>query len=178
ETVDHERVSHTALVPTMINLLTQFSELKEYDLTSLEELAYGGSPMAPELIQRTREVLPNLKLVQGYGLSETGFLTALQDHERTEDRLMSCGRTCPGIDVQIVDESGKEVGAGHTGELVARGANVMRGYWNNPEETTLAFRDRLFRTGDIGYQDADGYLYIRDRLKDMIVTGGENVYSG
>ena len=91
ETVDHERVSHTALVPTMINLLTQFSELKEYDLTSLEKLAYGGSPMAPELIHRTREVLPNLKLVQGYGLSETGFLTALQDHERTEDRLMSCG---------------------------------------------------------------------------------------
>jgi acyl-coenzyme A synthetase/AMP-(fatty) acid ligase len=111
ETVDREHVSHTALVPTMINLLTQFSELKEYDLTSLEKLAYGGSPMAPELIHRTREVLPNLKLVQGYGLSETGFLTALQDHERTEDRLMSCGRTCPGIDLQVVDESGKEVGS-------------------------------------------------------------------
>ena len=178
EAVDRERVSHTALVPTMINLLTQFSELKEYDLTSLEELAYGGSPMAPELIQRTGEALPNLKLVQGYGLSETGFLTALQDHERTKDRLMSCGRTCPGIDVQVVDESGKEVGVGHTGELVARGANVMRAYWNNPEETTLAFRDGLFRTGDVGYRDADGYFYILDRLKDMIVTGGENVYSG
>jgi acyl-CoA synthetase (AMP-forming)/AMP-acid ligase II len=178
EAVDRERVSHTALVPTMINLLTQFSELKAYDLTSLEELAYGGSPMAPELIHRTREVLPNVKLLQGYGLSETGFLTALPDHERTEDRLMSCGRTCPGIDVRVVDESGKEVGAGQHGELVARGANVMRGYWNNPEETTLAFRDGLFRTGDVGYRDADGYFYILDRLKDMIVTGGENVYSG
>ena len=91
---------------------------------------------------------------------------------------MSCGRTCPGIDVRVVDESGKEVGAGHPGELVARGANVMRGYWNNAEATTRAFRDGLFRTGDVGYQDADGYFYILDRVKDMIVTGGENVYSG
>jgi len=166
------------LVPTMINLLTQFSELKKYDLTSLTDLGYGGSPMAPELIHRTREVLPELKLVQVYGLSETGFLTALRDHEHTEDRLMSCGRPCPGIEVRVVDESGKEVGAGQTGELVARGANVMRGYWNNPQETTLAFRDGLFRTGDVGSQDAAGYFFILDRLKDMIVTGGENVYSG
>jgi acyl-coenzyme A synthetase/AMP-(fatty) acid ligase len=82
--------------------------------------------MAPELIHRTREVLPNLKLLQGYGLSETGFLTALRDHEHTEERLMSCGRTCPGIDVRVWDESGKEVAAGHPGELVARGVNVMR----------------------------------------------------
>jgi long-chain acyl-CoA synthetase len=178
ETVERERVSHTVLVPTMINLLTQFSELKKYALTSLEALAYGGSPMAPELIHRTREVLPQLKLVQGYGLSETGFLTGLQDHEHTEDRLISCGRTCPGIDMRVVDESGREVGDGHQGELVARGPNVMRGYWNNPEETALAFRDGLFRTGDVGYRDADGYFYILDRVKDMIVTGGENVYSG
>ncbi|HEX9254147.1 MAG TPA: AMP-binding protein, partial [Candidatus Angelobacter sp.] len=142
------------------------------------QLGYGGSPMAPELIHHTREVLPNLKLVQVYGLSETGFLTGLRDHEHTEDRLMSCGRTCPGIDLRVVDESGKEVGAGHPGELVIRGANVMRSYWQNAEATALAFRDGLFRTGDIGYQDADGYVYILDRVKDMIVTGGENVYSG
>ena len=178
ETVQRERVSHTVLVPTMINVLTQFAELKQYDLTSLEQLAYGGSPMAPALIHRTREVLPHVKLVQGYGLSETGFLTALQDHEHTEDRLLSCGRTCPGIDMRVVDESGKEVEAGHPGELVVRGANVMRGYWQNAAATALAFRDGLFRTGDVGYQDADGYFYILDRMKDMIVTGGENVYSG
>ena len=147
-------------------------------MTSLRHLAYGGSPMAPELIHRTREVLPDLKLVQGYGLSETGFLTGLQDHEHTEDRLMSCGRTCPGIEMLAVDESGKEVEAGRPGELVARGANVMRGYWNNSQETGRAFRDGMFRTGDVGYRDADGYFYILDRSKDMIVTGGENVYSG
>jgi long-chain acyl-CoA synthetase len=178
ETVEGERVTHTVLVPTMINLLTQFPELKQNDLSSLEVLGYGGSPMAPKLVRRTRELLPDLKLIQVYGLSETGFLTALRDQEHTEGRLTSCGRPCPGIDVRVVDESGKEVEAGRPGELVVRGANVMRGYWNNPEETAHAFRDGLFRTGDIGLQDADGYFYILDRLKDMIVTGGENVYSG
>jgi long-chain acyl-CoA synthetase len=178
ETAERERVSHTVLVPTMISLLTQFPDLKRYDLTSLEQLGYGGSPIAPELLHRTRGVLPDLKLVQVYGLSETGFLTGLRDHEQTEERLKSCGRPCLGIEVLVVDETGKEVEAGHPGELVARGENVMRGYWNNPEETKLAFREGLFRTGDIGCQDAEGYFYILDRLKDMIVTGGENVYSG
>jgi long-chain acyl-CoA synthetase len=178
EAVERERVSHTVLVPTMINLLTQFPEIKAHDLGSLEVLGYGGSPMAPELIHRIRELLPRLKLIQVYGLSETGFLTGLQDQEHTDDRLLSCGRPCPGIDLQVTDESGKQVEVGQSGELVARGANVMRGYWNNSEETALAFRDSLFRTGDIGYRDAAGYFYILDRLKDMIVTGGENVYSG
>jgi acyl-CoA synthetase (AMP-forming)/AMP-acid ligase II len=178
ETVERERVSQSVLVPTMINLLVQFSELEKYDLSSLERLAYGGSPVAPELVHRIRKVLPNLKLIQGYGLSETGFLTGLKDHEHTEDKLLSGGRTCPGVDLRIVDESGKELEAGGHGELVVRGANVMRGYWNNPEETKPAFRDGFFRTGDIGYRDANGYFSILDRLKDMIVTGGENVYSG
>jgi len=178
ETVGRERVSHTVLVPTMINLLTQFPEVKKYDLSSLEVLAYGGSPMPPDLIRRTRELLPQAKLVQAYGLSESGFLTGLQNQEHTDDRLLSCGRPCPGIDLRVTDDSGKQVEVGKSGELVARGANIMRGYWNNLGETALAFRDGFFRTGDIGYQDSEGYFYILDRLKDMIVTGGENVYSG
>lgn len=119
-----------------------------------------------------------MKLVQVYGLSETGFLTGLQDQEHTQDRLLSCGRPCPGIDLQVTDESGKQVGGAKPGELLARGANTMRGYWNNPEETARAFLDGSFRTGDIGYQDSKGYFYILDRIKDMIVSGGENVYSG
>src|SRR5882724_2623611 len=178
ETVERERVTHTVLVPTMLNLLTQFEDLKKYDLTSLEYLGYGGSPIAPELIHSTRKILPKTKLVQVYGLSETGFLAGLQDHEHTESRLTSCGRPCPGIEVKVVDDKGNEVATGQHGELVARGANVMRGYWNNLKETNAIFLDGMFRTGDIGYQDADGYIYILDRLKDMIVTGGENVYSG
>jgi len=178
ETVQQEHVTHTVLVPTMINLLTQLPDARKYDLSSLQVLAYGGSPMAPELVHRTRELLPKVKLIQVYGLSETGFLTGLQDQEHIEDKLTSCGRPCPGVDLQVRDTAGKEVEPGQPGELIARGANVMRGYWNNLEETAAAFRDGFFRTGDIGRQDAAGYFYILDRLKDMIVTGGENVYSG
>src|SRR5258705_1019033 len=178
ETVQRERVTHTVLVPTMINMLTQSPELQKYDLSTLRHLGYGGSPMAPELVHRTRQVMANVKLVQVYGLSEAGFLTGLKDDEHTEDKLTSCGCPCMGIDVRVVDPTGKEVETGKTGELVARGANIMRSYWNNPDETKLAFRNGFFRTGDIGYQDANGYFYILDRLKDMIVTGGENVYSG
>jgi long-chain acyl-CoA synthetase len=178
ETVERERVTHTVLVPTMINLLTQFMDAKKYDLTSLQVLAYGGSPMAPELVHRIRELLPKVKLIQVYGLSETGFLTGLQDQEHTEDKLMSCGRPCPGVDLQVTHTSVEQIEPGQAGELTVRGANVMRGYWNNPGETAEAFRDGFFRTGDIGRQDTAGYFYILDRLKDMIVTGGENVYSG
>jgi long-chain acyl-CoA synthetase len=178
ESVARERVTHTVLVPTMLNLLTQFSEAKSYDLSSIEVLAYGGSPMAPEVVHRTRDLLPKAKLLQCYGLSETGFLTGLEDQDHIGDRLLSCGRPCPGIDLRVEDETGMEVEVGKRGELVARGANVMRGYWNNSGETALAFRNGMFRTGDVGYQDSDGYFYILDRLKDMIVTGGENVYSG
>src|SRR5277367_6173063 len=138
EAVAKGRITFTVLVPTMINLLMQFAENNPCDLSSLEVLAYGGSPMAPELIRRTRRMLPNVKLVQGYGLSETGFLTGLQDQEHTDDRLMSCGRPCPGIDVQVADESGSQVEAGQHGELVARGANVMRGYWKDQKDTEAA----------------------------------------
>jgi long-chain acyl-CoA synthetase len=178
DVVAEERVNYTVLVPTMINFLTQFAESNPHDLTSLELLAYGGSPMAPQLIRKTRELLPNTQLVQVYGLSETGFLTGLQDGEHTADMLTSCGRPCPGVDVQIVDEAGNPVKTPNPGELVARGANVMAGYWNNEEETAASFRNGFFRTGDIGYQDSNGYFFILDRSKDMIVTGGENVYSG
>ena len=178
ELVQRERVTHAVLVPTMLSLLTQMPEGKPYDLSSLEVLAYGGSPIPPELVQRVRRLLPEVKLLQCYGLSETGFLTGLEDKQHVESKLLSCGRPCPGIDLRVEDETGKEVEVGQHGELVARGANVMRGYWNDPEDTALAFRNGMFRTGDIGYQDSDGYFYILDRAKDMIVTGGENVYSG
>ena len=178
ETVDRQRVTLTMLVPTMINFLVQFPDLMHYDLGSLKQLAYGGSPIAPELIHTVRHALPHTKLVQGYGLTETGFLTGLKDHEHTEDKLLSCGRPCPGIEVRVMDPSGKDVAVGQPGELVARGANVMAGYWNNPQETEAVFRNGMIRSGDIGYQGEDGYFYILDRIKDMIVTGGEKVYCG
>ena len=177
ETVQREGVTHTVLVPTMINLLTQFAALRTYDLSSLKVMGYGGAPMAPELIRRTRAALPALELIQVYGLSETGYLTGLRGAEHTEQRLSSCGRPCPGVELVVVDEGGTPTPLGQSGELVARGANVTRGYWNKPEETARSFRAGFFRTGDVGYQDAEGFFYILDRIKDMIVTGGENVYS-
>jgi acyl-CoA synthetase (AMP-forming)/AMP-acid ligase II len=177
EAVERERVTRTLLVPTMLNMLVQFAELERHDLRSLAEVGYGGSPVAPALIHRMRELFPQVKLVQGYGLTETGFLTGLRDEDHTDARMMSCGRACPGIDVQVVDESGREVDVGQPGELAARGANVMRGYWNDEDDTAHSFQHGMFRTGDVGYRDADGYFYIQDRAKDLIVTGGEKVAS-
>src|ERR1700693_1228475 len=123
ETVERERVTHTVLVPTMINLLTQSVEARKYDFSSLQVLACGGSPMAPELVHRTRGLLPKVKLIQVYGLSETGFCTGSQGGRHTEDKLMSCGRPCPGVDLQVTDTLGEQVEPGEAGELIVRGAN-------------------------------------------------------
>jgi acyl-CoA synthetase (AMP-forming)/AMP-acid ligase II len=182
-------VTHTVLVPSMINTLCQFRELASFSLNSLDVLAYGGSPIAPTLVREVRKSLPKAKLLQVYGLSETGFLTGLTDAEHTDNRLQSCGRTCPGIDLRVVDTGGKPVAPGELGNLVARGPGIMPGYWHDIEEqlpddvasideTTEALWGGFFHTGDIGRQDEDGYFYIVDRAKEMIVSGGENVYSG
>jgi long-chain acyl-CoA synthetase len=168
EAVEKERISQTVLGPAMIKMLTDFADARRFDLSSLEIMAYGGSPLPVEVYQRTRQMLPGVKLVQVYGMTETGFLTGLEAKEDSVGQLSnSCGRSCPGVDVQVVDpSSGRPVEAGQPGEIVARGANVMLGYWNHPECTAQAFRNNFFRTGDIGYQDTAGYLFIVDRLKD------------
>jgi acyl-CoA synthetase (AMP-forming)/AMP-acid ligase II len=182
-------VTHTVLVPSMINILCQFRDLAVFNLNSLDVLAYGGSPIAPAVLQDARRVMPKVKFLQVYGLSEAGFLTGLTDAEHTDDRLQSCGRPCPGIDLRIVDVAGRPVAFGELGNLVARGPGIMLGYWHDIEEglpgdessvdeTTEALRGGFFHTGDIGRQDKDGFFYIVDRAKEMIVSGGENVYTG
>ena len=182
-------VTHTVLVPSMINAICQFEDLHAYNLESLDVLAYGGSPIAPALIRDIRLLLPKAKLLQVYGLSEAGFLTGLTDAEHINDRLQSCGRTCPGIDLRVVKPDGGPADSGELGNLVARGPGVMIGYWrdlnedspkddSSVDETTKAFSGGFFQTGDIGFKDKDGYFYIVDRAKEMIVSGGENVYSG
>ena len=182
-------VTHTVLVPSMINTLCQFEDLHRYNLESLDVLAYGGSPIAPALIKDIRRLLPKAKLLQVYGLSEAGFLTGLTDAEHTDDRLQSCGRACPGIDLRVVKPNGESADSGELGNLVARGPGIMVGYWHDidedlpkdessADETTKAFSGGFFQTGDIGVQDKDGYFYIVDRAKEMIVSGGENVYAG
>jgi len=187
--VQENGVTHTVLVPSMINTLCQFEELQTYNMESLELLAYGGSAIAPALVREIRKLLPKAKLLQVYGLSEAGFLTGLTDAEHTEDRLTSCGRTCPGIDLRVVKANGEPAASGELGNLVARGPGVMLCYWHDLEEdmpgdesstdeTTEALLGGFLHTGDIGFQDKDGYFYIVDRTKEMIVSGGENVYSG
>jgi acyl-CoA synthetase (AMP-forming)/AMP-acid ligase II len=182
-------VTHTVLVPSMINTLCQFEELPGYNMESLEVLAYGGSPIAPALVRDIRRLLPKAKLLQVYGLSEAGFLTGLTDAEHTEDRLTSCGRTCPGVDLRVVKANGELAASGELGNLAARGPGIMLSYWQDMEEnlpgdesltdeTTEALLGGFLHTGDIGFQDKDGYFYIVDRVKEMIVSGGENVYSG
>jgi len=178
EAVEKKRITHALLVPTMLSTLTKFSGTKQFDLSSLEVLAFGGSSMPVELYRRIRRLLPDIKLVHLYGTAETGFLTGLEVPEGMVGRF-SCGQPCPGTDVQVLDRSSDEpVAVGQPGEIVARGANVMLGYWNHPECTARAFRNDFFWTEDIGYQDSAGDLFIVDRLRDIIITGGEKVYCG
>jgi long-chain acyl-CoA synthetase len=181
--------THTVLVPSMINTLCQFPELAAFNLDSLDVLAYGGSPIAPALVRDVRRLLPKVKLLQVYGLSEAGYLTGLTDAEHTEDKLQSCGRPSPGTDLRVVDAVGTPVASGELGNLIARGPGIMRGYWHDIQEdlpddgssvneTTEALRGGFFHTGDVGRQDKDGFFFIVDRAKEMIVSGGENVYTG
>jgi len=185
EVIERHRVTATMLVPTMINFLINHPEVKRHDLSSLKWVLYGASPMPVELLKRAMETLPGCAFWQGYGQSESGpLLTVLPsaDHiiegpEQLLRRLKSCGRPIIGVEVEVFDERDQPVRPGEVGEIVARGPNIMRGYWKRPDETERTLRGGWLRTGDMATVDEDGYIYIVDRKKDMIITGGENVYS-
>ena len=178
-------VTCAMMAPTMIILTLQEPDFGKYDLSSLDRVYYGSSPMAVEWIRRTMEAFPTANIQQGYGLTETSpILTTLDEdiHVRAMETgdygiLKAAGRPLVGIDMRIVDEDGNEVPAGDAGEVVVRGPNVTAGYLNRPEENARAFRDGWFHTGDVGKMDENGFMFLLDRKKDMIVTGGENVYS-
>ena len=180
--VEAQRVTRTLLVPTMINAIVNSPQAIGRDLASLRQIAYGGSPIAPTVLAAAQRALP-CEFMQGYGMTETSpLLTTLPaaDHvvgAPTSHRLRSAGIPVPQVELAVLDEDGRRVGCGQIGEICARGANVMKGYWRKPEDTARALRDGFMHTGDVGYVDEDGYLYLVDRAKDMIVTGGENVYS-
>jgi long-chain acyl-CoA synthetase len=183
ETVSAERVTLLLLVPTMINFILQQPDVDRYDLSTLKQVTYGASPIAPELLRRAMKVF-KCRFFQGYGLTEAApLLTVLrpQDHELDSDgnnpRLASCGKPVPGVDVRVVKDDGSEIKPGETGEIIARGPNIMAGYWKRLEDTAAAVRDGWLYTGDLATVDEDGYIYLVDRKKDMIVTGGENVFS-
>jgi long-chain acyl-CoA synthetase len=185
EIVERDRVTSTVLVPTMINFLISHPDFDKHDLGSLKRITYGASPMPMALLKRAMEALPGVEFFQGYGQTESSpLLTTLmpEDHvtegdERVTRRLASCGRPVIGVEVEVVDERGAPVSTGEVGEVVARGPNVMMGYWKRPEETAAALRGGWLHTGDMAMVDEDGYIYLVDRKKDMIISGGENVYS-
>lgn len=184
EAIAEWRVDEVFLVPTMIRGILDQPDFNARDLACLRRIRYGASPIDLSLLERAVAALPNAGFVQGYGMTELApvatILTAA-DHDPAgpgfAQRIASAGRATPACEVRVVDEGGTELPAGTIGEIVVRGPSVMLGYWNLPSETGRAVRGGWLHTGDVGFLDDAGYLTVVDRLKDMIITGGENVYS-
>jgi long-chain acyl-CoA synthetase len=183
QAIEDFRVSHTLLVPTMIQMLVDHPGIDGRDFSSLREIMYGASPMSEAVLDRAMVRLPGVRFRQGYGMTELsplGTLLPPEEHVgagRTKGRHRSAGRVAVGLEAKIVDANDEPVPRGTVGEIAIRGDVVMMGYWNKPEETAKAVIDGWMHTGDGGYMNEDGYVYVVDRIKDMIITGGENVYS-
>ncbi|MGQ5702219.1 class I adenylate-forming enzyme family protein [Sandaracinobacteroides sp. A072] len=182
-TIERHGVTSLSLAPTMIAMLLNHGSRGNYDLSSIRNIGYGASAMPPAVLLRAREVWPGVRFATGFGMTELGgnvmVLTA-GEHDRAVDEglpiLNSVGRQMLLARVRVVDEAGRDVPPGQEGEILVKGDQVFSGYWRNPESTASAFEDGWFHTGDVGCWDGDGYLWIVDRKKDMIVSGGENVY--
>lgn len=183
ETVQRERVTDVTLVPTMINMFLNHPRFAEFDLSSFKRIYFGAAPMPDGLLRRALLTMPDVKFQQAWGMTELSPIAATLDYRFSvlegpnAGRLRSCGQAVPTVEIRIVDPDGKEVPRGEVGEVAVRGPTVMQGYWNQPEATSAALRNGWMHSGDAGVMDDDGFLYIVDRLKDMIVTGAENVYS-
>jgi long-chain acyl-CoA synthetase len=181
--VQSERVTDVLLVPTMIQMLVDHPELKSFDMSSLMNIVYGASPISEAVLGRAIAALPKVQFTQAYGMTELSpIATVLHWKEhigdgRAKGRHRAAGRATLGCEVRVVDVNDQPVPAGTVGEIVVRGGNVMLGYWERTEETARAIIDGWMHTGDGGYMDDDGFVYIVDRVKDMIISGGENIYS-
>jgi long-chain acyl-CoA synthetase len=178
ELIQRERVTTLAAVPTLLRQVLDSPLLARYDVSSLGTLASGGAPVPPDLVDRIdRQFASGVSPNNGYGLTETTGAVTINSGRDYVARSSSVGRTLPVNDVRVVDaESGAVQQPGAVGELWFRGPTVARGYWNKPDATAAAFTQGWFRTGDLGYVDDDGFVYVVDRLKDVIIRGGENVY--
>ncbi len=183
EDVQKEKVTSTFVVPTMIQALVNHPDLKKYDTRSLRNVIYGAAPISPERLKHAVQTFGPV-FTQSYGQTEVPVAISIlsrEDHvldggPLDDARFASCGRPSLLMDVRLLDESGREVGVGEPGEIVVRSPNAMLGYWNQPELTAETIRDGWVHTGDIARKDEYGYLYMVDRKKDMIVSGGFNVY--
>ncbi|MFT3804483.1 MAG: long-chain fatty acid--CoA ligase [Burkholderiaceae bacterium] len=183
ETVQSERVTDTLLVPTMIQMVLDHPAFSRFDLSSLRFLIYGASPIAETLLDRLTAAFPQLALMQGYGMTElSGCVSYLPPYYHTEQgrahgKLRSAGRAAALAEIRIVGPDGNELPRGTVGEIAARGMSTMIGYWNRPEDNAGTLRDGWVYSGDGAYMDDEGFIFIVDRIKDMVVSGGENVYS-
>jgi long-chain acyl-CoA synthetase len=181
--IQNEHVTDLLLVPTMIQMFVDHPALASYDLSSLKKIGYGASPISEAVLDRAIRALPHVQFEQAYGMTELSPIATLlhwKEHigaSRAKGRHRGAGRATLGCEVRVVDADNKTVPFGTVGEIVARGDNVMMGYWERPEETAKAVVEGWMHTGDGGYMDEDGFIYIVDRIKDMIISGGENVYS-
>ena len=178
--VEAHRVTSTLVVPTMLAALTEEQLARPRDVSSLAYLNHGGSPCATETLRRARTAFPQVSLLHTYGATETAPIATVllaEEDELDGPRARSCGQPAVGVEVAVMDTAGSLLPAGEVGEVVVRGPNVMAGYWNKPAETAAALVDGWYHSGDLGYQDDHAFLFLVDRVKDMIVTGGENVYS-
>lgn len=183
EALSTEGISTTVLVPAMIQAcLVMVPDVKERDYSSLKAMVYGASPIAEETLRSAMETF-RCDFYQAFGMTETTssvvYLNA-HDHVRAlnekPELLLAAGRANPGTEVRVVDENDRDVPVGEVGEIIARGPQIMKGYWNMPEATAEALKGGWMHTGDAARMDDEGYVYIQDRIKDMIVSGGENVY--
>lgn len=178
--IEQHGVTETLGVPTMLAAIAEEQLARPRETSTLRMIAHGGSPIATEVLRRTHSAFPTAQLNEVYGATELSPLTTVLIGEEEiidDDRARSCGRPAVGIEIQILNIDGDPVEQGAVGEVVVRGSNVMQGYWNKPEQTDSVLKDGGYWTGDLGYMDEDGYLFLVDRSKDMIVSGGENVYS-
>ena len=174
--IERERVTSAGGVPTIAWQIIEHPARPKYDLSSLESMAYGGAPAAPELVRRIREVFPTSAPGIGWGMSETSSTFTGHSAEDYVHRPDSSGPALPVCDMKVVAPDGSTLPAGEVGELWVRGPNVVRGYWNKPEATAATFVDGWLRTGDLARLDDEGFVFIVDRMKDMIIRGGENIY--
>jgi fatty-acyl-CoA synthase len=175
--IERSGVTCVWTAPAMVRAILDVPGIEERDLSSVRLIIAGGEKMPVPFIERLRRTFPSAWFADAYGLTETVSGDTFLDRESTVTKLGSVGRPCLYLELDIWDEDGASLPAGERGEVVLRGPKVFKGYWRDPDATSTAFKGGWFHTGDIGVKDEDGYVYIVDRLKDMIVSGGENIAS-
>jgi acyl-CoA synthetase (AMP-forming)/AMP-acid ligase II len=175
--IERSHVTTVWLAPAMVNAIMALPDIEQRDLSSIRLVINGGEKMPIPLIERIQRVFPSAWFADAYGMTETVSGDTFLDRDSILTKLGSVGRPCLYLELDIWDEDGTSLPAGEQGEIVMRGPKVFKGYWRDQDATTAAFAGGWFHTGDIGVRDDAGYLYIVDRLKDMIVSGGENIAS-